>query len=200
MQEIGEKEGNEKGIDQEKLEKAKALMNEAKKMAQLQSEEAKKAVNEKVAEISKILQLPPDWNKQNVGLKPEQLFQQLDGIIKQLKSGVEVGEAYNSDLEVVRKASGGRALCGIYYSEHVPPATAELPIIVMPSEVILTSPNNAQQVEYVKFSKSRAAANYVQAVTSSSSNIGLSVGGFYELFVGEISGSDATRSEEGKDI
>jgi hypothetical protein len=80
----------------------------------------------------------------------------------------------------------------------VPSLTAEIPIIVMPNELILSSPDNSQQVRYMKFSKSQAAARYVHAVKSSSSNIGLSVGGFLELFVGDISGSYATRSDEGK--
>ncbi len=172
-------------------------MNEAKEMAKKESDEAKRAVNEKVGEISKTLRLPPDWNKYDIGTEPKQLFGQLDAIIEQLNSVIEVGEAYKSDLEVVRKASGGRALCGIYHSKYFPPITAELPIIVMPHEVTLASPNNSQQVRYVKFSKSRAAADYVQAMKSSSSNIGLHVGGFYQLFVGDISGSYATRSEEG---
>jgi flagellar hook-associated protein FlgK len=194
---IGEKKEGEKAINEEKLEKAKALMNEAKEMAKKESEEAKKAVKEKMAEISKIIQFLPGWNKQDIGLKPDELLQKVDEYIDQLSSMVEVGESYKSDLEVVRKASGGRALCGIYHSEYVPPITAELPIIAMPSELILTSPNNSQQVRYVKFSKSRAATNYVHAVKSSSSNIGLSVGGFYDLFVGNISGSYDSRSDEG---
>ena len=60
MQEIGEKEGGEKSIDPEKLEEAKAFMNEANEIAKQQSDEAKKAVNEKLDEIAKIIQLPPD--------------------------------------------------------------------------------------------------------------------------------------------
>ncbi len=118
-------------------------------------------------------------------------------VLDQQNISVEVSEVYKSELEVVRKASGGRALCGIYNSVHVPPMTAELPIIVMPSELILTSPNNSQQVRYMKFSKSRAAANYVHAVKSSSTNIGLSVGGYYDVFVGEMSGALAYKSDEG---
>ena len=93
----------------------------------------------------------------------------MDRIIEQFNSVVEVAEAYKSELEVVRKASGGRALCGIYYSDYVPSLTAEIPIIVMPNELILSSPNNSQQVRYMKFSKSQAAARYVHAVKFSSS-------------------------------
>ncbi len=197
VQQLGKKDGSKKAIDKEKLEKAKALMKKAKEKAKEQSDEAKKTVDEKLAKITKILHFPPDWNKHNIGLEPKQLFEQIDRVIDQLNSEVEVSEAYKSDLEVVRKASGGRALCGIYHSVHVPPMTAELPIIIMPSELILTSPNNSQQVRYMKFSKSRAAADYVHAVKSSSTNIGLSVGGYYGLAVGQMSGAFAYKSEEG---
>jgi uncharacterized protein YdaU (DUF1376 family) len=102
LQEFHGKEGGGKAIDREKLKKAKALMKEAKKMATDQADEAKEAMNGKLAEITKILQLPGDWNKQDIGLEPEQLFQQLDGIIEQFKSVVEVGEPYQSEMEVVR--------------------------------------------------------------------------------------------------
>jgi hypothetical protein len=199
LQEFRGKEGGGKAIDREKLKKAKALMKEAKKLATDQADEAKKAVNGKLAEITKTLQLPRDWNK-DIGPEPGQLLQKLDGIIEKFKGVGEVGEPYQSEMEVVRKASGGRALCGIYYSEYVPPVTAEVPIIVMPDTLILSSPNNSQQVRYMQFSKSQAAADYVQSVKSSSSNIGVGIAGFYELAVGEFSGSKATRSDRGMNL
>ena len=143
---VGGKDAKGKAIDDEKLEKARALMKEAKEMAAKQSEEAKTAVKEKLAEVTKILKLHPDWNKQEIGTKPDQLFEQLDKIIEQFDNVVEVGEAYKSDLEVVTKASGGRALCGIYFSQYVAPIAAERPIIIKPAKVTLTSPNNSQQI------------------------------------------------------
>lgn len=194
----GAKDAKKKAIDEEKLEKARALMNEAKEIATKESEAAKKAVNEKMTEIGKILELPPDWNKQELGTKPDQLFEQLDKIIDEFNNAVEVSESYKSDLEVLEKASGGRALCGIYHSDYVPPITAERPIIVMPAKVTLSSPNNSQQIRYLKFSESRAASNYVQTVKSSSTNVGFSVGGFMGLFVGEVHGSYASSHEEGR--
>jgi hypothetical protein len=87
------------------------------------------------------------------------------------------------------KSSGGRALCAIYYSKYRGPSTAERPLIVMPSKVMLSSPNNSHQIRYLKFSACRAAENYVQTVKSSSTNVGFGVGGFYELFVGEVRGN-----------
>ena len=191
-----EKSGKEKkAIDKEKLEKAKALMKEASEKAKEESEQAKKAVSEKMAEIGKILQLPPDWNKQESGKEPDELLTHLNQVIEQFENAVEVSESYKSDLEIVKKASGGRALCGIYHSAYNPPKTAERPLILMPTEVTLGSPNNSQQINYLKFSESMAASKYVHAVKSSSSNIGFSVGGFVELFAGEAHGSYASSSE-----
>ena len=191
-----DKETKSKAIDEEKLEKAKALMNQAKDIAAQQSKEAENAVQEKMAEIAKILELPPDWYKQDSSTKPDQLFKQLDQIIEQFDNVVEVGEAYKNDREVVAKASGGRALCGIYYSEYVAPMAAERALIVEPAKVKLASPNNSQEIRYLRFSESRAASNYVQTVKSSSTNIGYSVGGFYELFVGDVHGSYGSTQQE----
>ena len=191
-----EKSGEEKkAIDEEKLEKAKALMKEASEKAKEESEQAKKAVSEKMAEIGKILQLPPDWNKQESGKEPDELLTHLNQVIEQFENAVEVSESYKSDLEIVKKASGGRALCGIYHSAYNPPKTAERPLILMPTEVTLGSPNNSQQINYLKFSESMAASKYAHAVKSSSTNIGFSVGGFVQLFVGEAHGSYASSSE-----
>ena len=191
-----EKSGEEKkAIDEEKLEKAKALMKEASEKAKEESEQAKKAVSEKMAEIGKILQLPPDWNKQESGKEPDELLTHLNQVIEQFENAVEVSESYKSDLEIVKKASGGRALCGIYHSAYNPPKTAERPLILMPTEVTLGSPNNSQQINYLKFSESMAASKYAHAVKSSSTNIGFSVGGFLQLFVGEAHGSYASSSE-----
>ena len=192
-----EKSGEEKkAIDEEKLEKAKALMKEASEKAKEESEQAKKAVSEKMVEIGKILQLPPDWNKQESGKEPDELLTHLNQVIEQFENAVEVSESYKSDLEIVKKASGGRALCGIYHSAYNPPKTAERPLILMPTEVTLGSPNNSQQINYLKFSESMAASKYAHAVKSSSTNIGFSVGGYVELFVGEAHGSYASSSEK----
>lgn len=185
-----------KAIDEEKLEKARALMNEAKETAKGESAAAKKAVEEKITELAKTLELPPDWNKQATGQNPDQLLEQLNGIINEFDNAIEVSECYKSDLEVVEKASGGRALCGIYYSEYLPPKTSERPIIMMPAKVTLASPNNSHQIRYLRFSQSRAASHYVQTVKSSSTNVGFSVGGFWSLFVGGASGSYGSSHEE----
>ncbi|CAH3024251.1 unnamed protein product, partial [Porites evermanni] len=166
-------------------------MNEAKALATEQSEEAKKATKEKMAEMMKVLELPSDWCKQDT-VTPEQLLTDLGGIIDQYSSIAEVAESYKNDLDAVSKASGGRALRGIYYSKYALPQTAGRPIILMPSNVTLTNPDDAMKITYLKFQESRAAANYVHTVKSSSTSIGFGVAGFYEGFVGEVKGAYST--------
>ena len=185
-----------KAVDEEKLKKAKELMNEAKAMATEQSEEAKTATKEKMAEMMKVLELPSDWCKQDT-VTPEQLLTDLGGIINQYSSIAEVAESYKNDLDAVAKASGGRSLRGIYYSKYASPQTAGRPIILMPSNVTLTNPDDAMKIRYLKFQESRAAANYVHTVKSSSTSIGFGVAGFYEGFVGEVKGAYST--EEHRD-
>ena len=185
-----------KAVDEEKLKKATELMNEAKALASEQSEEAKKATKEKMAEMMEVLELPSDWCKQDK-VTPEQLLTDLGGIIDQYSSITEVAESYKNDLDAVAKASGGRALRGIYYSKYASPQTAGRPIILMPSNVTLTNPDDAMKITYLKFQESRAAANYVHTVKSSSTSIGFGVAGFYEGFVGEVKGAYST--EEHRD-
>ena len=185
-----------KAVDEEKLKKAKELMNEATAMATEQSEEAKKATKEKMTEMMKVLELPSDWCKQDT-VTPEQLRTDLGGIINQYSSIAEVAESYKNDLDAVVKASGGRSLRGIYYSKYASPQTAGRPIILMPSNVTLTNPDDAMKIRYLKFQESRAAANYVHTVKSSSASIGFGVAGFYGGFVGEVKG--AYSSEEHRD-
>lgn len=176
-----------KAADEEKLKKAKELMNEAKEMATNQSEEAKKAVNEKMAAIMSLLELPSDWFKQDE-VKPEKLFQELDEIIQQCSGVVETGETYKSEVEVITKGSAGRALFGIYHSDYEAPTPAGRPLLLVPTSVTLTNPNSAHETNYMRFSKKGAATDYVRTVGSSSTNIGFRVAGFYGLCVGEVKG------------
>ena len=180
-----------KAVDEEKLKKAKELMNEAKAMAMEQSEEAKTATKEKMAEMMKVLELPSDWCKQDT-VTPEQLLTDLGGIINQYSSIAEVAESYKNDLDAVAKASRG-----IYYSKYESPQTDGKPIILMPSNVTLSNPDDAMKIRYLEFQESRAAANYVDTVKSSSTSIRFGVAGFYEGFEGEVKGAYST--EEHRD-
>ena len=188
-----------KAVDEEKLNKAKELMNEAKAMAINQSKEAKKTVSEKLTAIMNALQLPPHWFKQGNEVKPEQLFQQLDQIIEQCSNVVESGETYQNEVEVITKASAGRVLCGIYHSEYEAPKPAGRPLLLVPTDVTLTNPNSPQEMNFMKFSAKGAATDYVRTVESSSTNIGFGVAGFYGLLVGEVQGAYGSERQKQAD-
>lgn len=189
---------NRKAVDEEKLTKAKELMNDAKAMAKDRLESSKETVNKKLREIMNTLELPANWFKQDE-VKPEQLFQQLEEIIGQYSNVVESPDSYKSEVEIVTRASAGKALCGIYHSEYKPPKSAGRPLLLIPTTVTLTNPNSAQEINHMKFSARGTAAEYVRTIESSSTNIGTGVAGFYGLFVGEVQGGYGHESSSQED-
>ena len=174
-----------KAVELKTLKKARELLNEAKAIAKDQSESSKKTLNETLALIMSTLELPIDWLREDE-VKPAVLFQYLDKIIKQCSDVLESADAYKSEVEIVSRASAGRALCGIYYSKYESPKPAGIPLLLVPMTVTLNNPNSAQEVNYLKFSAKGIATDYVRAVESTSTNIGFGVAGFEEFFVGEV--------------
>lgn len=181
-----QEEKDSKALDKEKLEKAKKLMTEAKVMAKDQSEEAKTTVKTKLSEILSELDLPQDWLKQE--LPPEDLFKQLDYISRECSHGVESAESYESQVEIVAKASGGKAVCGIYYSDNDATQPAQIPLFLPPKEVILSNPGCSQEISYLKFSKQGMASEYARLVESSSTFVGAGVTGFCGTFAEDFQG------------
>ena len=177
---------NAKALDKEKLEKAKKLLNEAKDMGT--SVFQLSAVDRKVREIVKTLELPADWFRPDEEISYIQLFEQLDQIIAEHQNVVESADSYKSEVEIVTRASSGKALCAIYHSEYKPPKPAGRPLFLVPTNVNLTNPSSAQEMKYLKFSAKGTAAEYMRTVESSSTNIGMGVAGFYGLFDGKVQG------------
>ena len=174
-----------KAADLKTLNKAKALMKKAKATAKDQSESSKKSLNKTLALIMSTLELPIDWLREDE-VKPAVLFQYLDKIIKQCSDVLESADSYKNEVEIVTRASAGRALCGIYYSKYESPKPAGIPLLLVPMTVTLNNPNSAQEVNYMKFSAKGIATDYVRTVESTSTNIGFGVAGFEEFFVGEV--------------
>ena len=177
-----------KAVDEANLKKAKDLMNEAKILATDKSETAKKTVNDKIKLIMETIELPLDWFKQDQ-MQPDQMFQQLDQIIEQCSEVVESNEIYKNAVEVITKASAGKALFGIYHSEYELPESAGRPLLLPPTYVSLTSPSISRDMKFMKFSAQGAAANYVQFVESLNTNIGLAMAGLEGLLFCEIQGA-----------
>ena len=59
---------------------------------------------------------------------------------------MESGESYKSELEVIAKASGGKALCGTYHSDYEAPHPAQIPLVLLPKDVKLNNPSSAQEI------------------------------------------------------
>ena len=102
-------------------------------------------------------------------------------------------------MEVIAKASGGRALSGIYHSEFEAPKPAERTLILLPTDVTLTNPSCSQETNIMKFSAKGVATKYVRTVESSSTNIGCGVAGFYDLLVGEVEGAYGSEQQKQTD-
>lgn len=181
-----QEEKDSKALEEEKLEKAKELMTAAKVMAKDQSEEAKTTVKTKLSEILNVLDLPQDWLKQE--LPPEELFKQLDYISRECSHGVESGGSYKSEVEIIAKASGGKAVCGIYYSDYDATRPAQMPLFLLPREVNFSNPGSSQEIKYLKFSKQGMASEYARMVESSSTSAGVGLSGFYGSFAGDFQG------------
>lgn len=184
-----------KAVDGPKLERARELMTAAKAMATEQSESSKRNVNYKLTEILKILELPREWFQPET-VRPEETFHQLEQIINHYSIVMELGDMYLSNVEIIAKASGGRALCGVYYSEYEPLKTAGRPLLLVPEKVILTNPSATQEIKVMKFSAKGVAADYVRNVESSSSSVGGSVAGFHGLLVGEVKGGYGSEQQK----
>ena len=178
---------NAKSLDKEKLEKAKKLLNEVKRVMTSHVSYSSE-VDEKLRQIVSALELPADWFRPDEIITYTPLFEQLDQIITEHQNVVESADSYKSEVEIVTRASAGKALCAIYHSEYKPPKPAGRPLLLVPTNVNLTNPSSAQEINYLKFSAKGTAAEYVRTVESSSTNIGMGVAGFYGLFDGKVQG------------
>ena len=183
-----------KAADKKNLKKAKKLLNEAKEMATDQSEESKKIIEDNLSVIMNILELPSSWYKLEDMELDQQLFHNLDQIIEQCVNDVEAAQCHKSELEIITKASAGRALCGIYHSEYEPPQAAGLRLLQVPTGVT-SNPITAQENGFKRFSGDGLATKYVKKLTSSSSEIGSGVSGFYGLLAGDLEGGYEQRGQ-----
>lgn len=175
-----------KAVDKANLKEAKELMNEAKTMATDKSETAKET-NDKTEKIEGTIELPPDWCEQLV--QSDQMFQQIGQIKEQCSAVVESNEICKNPVGVIIKASGGKALFGIYHSEYEVPKPPARPLLLPPTNVSLTSPCITTDTNFMKFSAQGAAADYIRTVESVNTNIGHAIAVSEGLLFGEVQGA-----------
>ena len=169
---VVEENRKKKAADKQDLTEAQTLLEEAKKLAGKNQSE----LSRKIAEIAKILNLPDEWlNQQEMG---EQFLKRLSQMIKDCSSALEAAEQYESEVDVITKASGGRALCGIYHSEYGTPQPAECQLLKVPTTVNFASPDRRNDFRCISFCKEGLATNYVEKLTKLSCRTNLCASGY----------------------
>lgn len=168
---------------EKKLQEAEELMEDINKL--VDSGASDENLQKNLEKTIRTLELPPTWiTKSN-----DELIKQLEKVIQQYSKVVRSPESYRSDVEIVTKASAGRALCGIYYSLYEPSRTAGRPLLLVPTKVTLSNPCSSQKEEILRFATREAGKKFLETVKSSSVNLDLIVtAGFQGLIDGGFSG------------
>ena len=142
-----EENKRKKHDDISKLKEAKRLCYEAKKLASTSQSE----VLGKIAIISEILELPQDWLKREE-ISQALLLENLDKITDKCTNAMESesAETYGSNIDVITKASAGRALCAVYNSRYEAPKPASSKLLQVPTAVKFANPENASQTVIIE--------------------------------------------------
>ena len=169
---IVEENRKRKAADKQDLTEAQTLLEEAKKLAGKNQSE----LSRKIAEIAKILNLPDEWLSQQE--TEEQLLERLSQMIRDCSIALEAAEEYENEVEVITKASGGRALCGIYHAGYGTSQQAECQLLKVPTTVNFDSPDRRNDFRCISFCKEGLATNYVEKLTNLSCRTNLCASGF----------------------
>ncbi|KXJ18997.1 hypothetical protein AC249_AIPGENE10996 [Exaiptasia diaphana] len=175
------KTAKSKETDEEKREKAEALMDIASNMAAENKKEVGTDVKGKIADLIKNLKnRPNDWN-QHEKKSPNEML----NYIKQEQEDmgeVKVADSSSADIKaIVARSSGGLALKGIYYSRWGS-TTADLPILKPPCDVCSWNTQSPYETGFRQFSDGNTAAKFSKEVENSGFSHADSVCGFYGGF------------------
>ena len=168
---VVEENRKKKAVDKQDLTKAQALLEDGTKLAGKNQSE----LSRKIAEIAKILNLPDEWLSQQE--TEEQLLERLSQMIRDCSIALEAAEEYENEVEVITKASGGRALCGIYHAGYGTSQQAECQLLKVPTTVNFDSPDRRNDFRCISFCKEGLATNYVEKLTKLSCRTNLCASG-----------------------
>ncbi|XP_068535151.1 interferon-induced very large GTPase 1-like [Anas acuta] len=198
--------GNETGVDElqkQHLERMKQRQEEAKSILQ-ELEEMQKSRNHSKEMISKkveALQQAMDIPKEYWAPPEKALLDELVSIRKQLEQQEKfMGKTENvSDEEVLRRASGGLALQGIYQTNSLEDVLAKQEqLIRVPDGFMLTGPVQGSLLDRKEFSSSAAEATFTKSMEQLGFSINASVkGGFWRFSV--ETGVDYGKSSQSED-
>ena len=180
--------------DKQDLTKAQTLLEDATKLAGKNQSE----LSRKIAEIAQILNFPDEWlSQQETG---EQLLERLSQMIRDCSIALEAAEEYENEVEVITKASGGRALCGIYHAGYGTSQQAECQLLKVPTTVNFDSPDRRNDFRCISFCKKGLATNYVEKLTKLSCRTNLCASGNNGMISGNVdAGLQRTRGTVDRD-
>lgn len=176
-----ERERDEKrAADRQNLANAKALLKEAKMLACTDKPE----VSRKINEVIKTLELPEKWfNQEEINEEiTEEEIEELLSLLSQMTEHcvdavAESVEEYESNVEIITKASKGRALSGLYYSAYEIPKPTDSRLLREPTNVNFTNPEEKEKVRCITFCEKGLATEYVNKLTKLSCRTNLCTSG-----------------------
>ncbi|XP_062429357.1 interferon-induced very large GTPase 1-like [Rhea pennata] len=183
-------------MTKQRQEAAKLALTELKEM-QKSSSHSKECIRKKEEVLWKALDIPQElWT-----LPEKTLVEGLERIQKQLEQQEEsVGRSENvSDKEVLRRASGGLALQGIYRTNSLADMLAKREqLINIPDGFKLTGPEQGSLLEKKEFSSSSAEATFTKSMEQLGFSLSIAAkAGFWGSSVeGGVDYSSSSQSEQ----
>ena len=190
-----EDNNSKKHADVSKLKEAKQLCNEAKELVLTSQSE----VSGKISKIIKTLELPQDWLKGVETTSQLPLLEKLGIFIDECSKAMESesAETYGSNVDVITKASAGRALCAVYYSKYEEPKPAYSRLLQVPTAATFANPENtSESVVCEAFSKKGLASNHAKKITKLGFGIDANVSGLNGMLTarGDVAFNKETQS------
>ncbi|XP_032040421.1 interferon-induced very large GTPase 1-like [Aythya fuligula] len=198
--------GNETGVDElqkqhlermkQRQEEAKSILRELEEMQKSRSH-SKEMIRQKEEALQQAMDIPKEyWAPPEKGLLDE-----LVNIQKQLEQQEKsMGKRENvSDEEVLRRASGGLALQGIYQTKSLEDVLAKREqLIRVPDGFVLTGPVQGSLLERKEFSSSAAEAAFTKSMEQLGFSINASVKAGFRGFSVETD-ADYGKSSQSED-
>ncbi|KFO83700.1 Interferon-induced very large GTPase 1, partial [Buceros rhinoceros silvestris] len=199
---LADSEATPEELQKERLEMIKKKQEAAKKVLEELKElhkscsHSEDALREKEEALRKAMEIPKEfW-----ALPRESLADVLESLLKQLEQQeLSVGSGENvSDTEVLRRASGGLALQGIYRTNRSEEVLAKRDqLIEVPAGFRLAGPEHGSLLETKEFSSSAAEATFTKSMEQLGFSISVSAkAGFWRFNIeGHGNYSSSSQSE-----
>ena len=162
-----------KAADMKKINETKELLSKAKGQTSRNQPKDSEEIAEKVV---KTLELPENWfNQEEI---TNRLLRSLIQMTDNCVNAVGADEEYESNVEIIKKASEGRALCGLYHSEYETPQPTDSQLLREPTNVEFANPERKEDFKCIAFCAKELASKYVEKLTKLSCRANLCASGW----------------------